>query len=148
MSKEVRIMPARFQLAEHARNVYVITVEENQKKEDVMNPDYWAHIAGKLRQYDEIMVRSDVGAFYGHLLVVACERTWAKTAVLSWVVLEEGNVSEQEPTDYRVEYKGPYKKFCVIRVEDSALLKDEIQTKKEANQWVEDYRITVGKKAA
>ena len=37
----------------------------------ILHPDFWGHIAAKLRPYDEIKVRCDDGTFYAQLLVLA-----------------------------------------------------------------------------
>ena len=46
-------------------------------------------------------------------------------------------------SNYKVEWKGPQNRFCVIRVSDSAMLHKDCRTKQEAEDWLRDHEKTV-----
>ena len=53
------LLENRFGLAETKRNQWFATVPEGVTPEDLLRPDYWAHVARSLRPYDEIIVAND-----------------------------------------------------------------------------------------
>jgi hypothetical protein len=40
---------------------------------------------------------------------------------------------------YKVEYKGPTKKHCVIRLSDNEIVQEGIAQKSEAQRWVSEH---------
>lgn len=147
--RNTQLNPARLSLFEHTNTAYLATVETGTTEKDLLNPNFWSHIAPKLRPYDEIRVCCDDGSFYVTLLVVSCDRTWAKVKVKKdgWMNLEdETNVPEN--SEYEIKWGGPYLKFRVIRKKDGGVLRDKLQTKKEASDWLEGHIGTTGKAAA
>ena len=159
MSETVLQMAAdRFKLAEHERNVHSITIEEGVTRAQLINPAFLAHVAAKLRPYDQIEVRCDDGTLFAKLLVLQAERTWARVHVLEWHNLTTRDVSlsqaedsaEPNPAkalspedDYLVQWKGPHKKWCVIRKADGAYMREAEPDKAAATTWLSDWlRIT------
>lgn len=140
----LQLGPARIQGHEFALNVWVVTVEAGTTIEQMESRDYWAHVANKLRPYDEIKVRSDDGAFYAHFLVLACDRTWAQVHRLSYHDLLPAAAKAEIPDEYEIKWGGPYLLHRVIRKSDKAVLKENFQTKLDAMQWLDEYRKTVG----
>ncbi|MCR4331769.1 MAG: hypothetical protein NUV34_03565 [Sulfuricaulis sp.] len=147
---------ARFQQADNVRETWAITVEQGVTRTDILNPAFWSHIAYKLRPYARIEVRCDDGSFFAELVVLNAERTWARVYVLSWADLTTKDVSQTqagkaaqpaataEPERaFRVEWKGPHKKFCVIRNSDNAYIRESEASKRDAEAWLLDYeRVT------
>lgn len=145
--RDVSLNPSRMTGAEFAHASYMATVEQGHTKEDLLNPNFWAHVAQKLRPYDEIKVRCDDDSFYATFLVLARDNTWAKLALISWTNLED-DVKTAIPDEYEIKLRGAYLKHCVIRKKDGTVIKEQCQTKKEAAEWLESYIATTGKKAA
>lgn len=164
MSETVLQMAAdRFKLAEHERNVHSITIEEGVTRAQLINPAFLAHVAAKLRPYDQIEVRCDDGTLFAKLLVLQAERTWARVHVLEWHNLTTRDVSlsqvgEQAKSgaadkaagpdparalmpedDYLVQWKGPHKKWCVIRKADGAYMREAEPDKAAATTWLLDW---------
>lgn len=79
--------PARMQTAEYARTVHVIDLEQLVDLAHVSKPEFWAHVATKLKPWDKIEVRAMDGTWYAELLVTDCSRTWAKVTTLSYQAL-------------------------------------------------------------
>ena len=149
-----QLEPSRFHLAEHQRNVYVATVEGGIARADMLAPEFWSHIAAKLRPYDEIVVYCDDGSLYARMLVLNSERTWARMHVLQWEDLTTRDVSlskgapaakaaspEVEKALFRVEYKGKHKQWCVIRENTNPpeYIREQEVSKANANLWLAEY---------
>jgi len=149
----------RFKLAEHERNIHSITVEEGATRAQIIDPAFLAHVAAKLRPYDQVEVRCDDGALFAKLLVLQAERTWARVHVLEWHNLTTRDVSlsqtEGEPEsvqsaqavdrdqDYLIAYKGPHKKWAVIRKADGGYMREGEESKAAATAWLNDWlRVT------
>lgn len=141
------LSPVRFQSAEHGRQEWLATAESSDHPEDFTKPEFWANVAARMRPLDHVEVRTDDGAFWGEYLVVACDRQWAQLHALREVRLAQ---AIKQPTDkrFRVEWKGPHLKHCVIRTQDNSILHEGAQQAAEASRWLEDYLRTIGKKAA
>ena len=48
MTDAPALLQRRFALAEHTRAIYFVTVEESIKPEDVLQPDFWRHVASQI----------------------------------------------------------------------------------------------------
>lgn len=149
----------RFKLAEHERNIHSITVEDGITRAQIIDPAFLAHVAAKLRPYDQVEVRCDDGALFAKLLVLQSERTWARVHVLEWhdlttrdVALTQTSDMEQataagpaadKEQDYVVAYKGPHKKWSVIRLADGGYMREGEESKAAAQHWLTDWlRVT------
>ena len=137
----VQLNPTRFKGSEYERTVWVCTVEEGVDDKDLLKPDYWAHVANRMRPFDRIEVRADDGSYFAELLVVSVDRNWAKVKGLQYVSLVDESVG-YEPggsKDYLVKWRGPHRKWSVLRMSDNAILKDECQTQAEAQLWLNGH---------
>lgn len=132
---------ARMKGAQYERNEYVLRVEPGTTIDHLLEPAFWAHLGQKFRPFDIIEVIPDDGCFYARLLVVACDRLWAKMHVLEHHDLSMAR-SEMPMTDnqnHDVQWKGGTMKFAVIRRNDGAVLKDQFQNPLEGWQWLEGH---------
>jgi len=136
--------PSRFAHDEHVNTNWTVTVEAGTSLDDVMNTAFFANIASKLQPYDHIRVRVDTDEWYAELLVVSCGRVWAKTIKLLHVKLVS---DEAEPEDvdsqYLIEFKGPHKKWVVIRKADKEIIREGCANKQDANVWLASHLITL-----
>lgn len=147
MSEEQKATPqldaARFKSSEYEFVLYSAVVEPNVTREQIEDPGFWSHVAAKLRPYDEIRVLRDDGTIYAKLLVLGCDRTWAKVRVLMWESLTTKDVAQSQDADFKIEWKGPHRKHCVIRASDSEIVHDGATSKADAQVWLDNYRRTV-----
>jgi hypothetical protein len=129
---------ARMRECEFERTVWVITAHENTKPEDLLRLEYWTNVAEKLKPYDKIEARADDGTWYAEYLVVESERLWSRVCLLNKVDLDEAPKSDEArpEAEFRVEWKGPAHKWSVIRSSDSAMVKEGLGSRTEANAWV------------
>ena len=129
----------RFAAAEYERTTWVITVEEGTIPDDLTNPDYYAHVAAKLRPYDRLEVRANDGTWMAELLVLDVSRLWAKVHMLHLHQLTTVDVSQSSAAaalPYFVKYIGPHEKWAVIRRADSQAISTGHGTPESANEWM------------
>ena len=145
--------PERFKLQEFESNDYVVTIESGITREQLLDPAFFAHVAAKLRPYNEIRVRCDDGTIYARLLILTCDRTWARCRVLEWhdltsrdvaqtqaTAVESPAVADADPANrFRIENKGPHVKWRIVRIADNAVVREKEETKAAAQAWLNDY---------
>ena len=138
------IAPNRVGLAEHQRNHWVATAENAEHTKDFLDPGFWSNVAKDFRQYDIVEVRVDDGTYWGEFLVMSCDRTWAKLHPLREVRLQAAPASPISNL-CKVDWKGPHRKFAVIKIADGSVLHDGEQERAGAERWLDSYvRGTAG----
>lgn len=141
------VVPNRVQMAEHGRNIWLITAESSENPQDFLEPEFYAHVAKDFRPYDHVEIRTDDGLYWAEFLVLSADRTWAKVHLLREAKL---HAVEQQPanTDFLISYKGNHRKWCVIRASDKSAVREGELDRPAANLWLETYLRTIGRKAA
>lgn len=136
--REPQATPTRTQLTEYQRQDWCHNAEEGTTLADIQSDSYWALMAAQFKPYDRIEVRVDTGEWLAELLVLQCERTWAKVHLLksyALVAVEDVPISQR----HKVEWKGPQRKWTVIRGGDLAVVREGFQSRAEANDWMASY---------
>lgn len=140
-----KLHASRFKSAELVRLVHDIVPEAGTPFEDILKPEYWAHVAQSLRPWARIEVRAEDGSYFAELLVVNCGRLWAKVAVLRKVDLGD-MASEAVPANpdpsFSVMWRGPHAKHAVMRLGKAGgkeVLREGFETKDEAATWMADH---------
>lgn len=133
----------RFKEAIYELREWVVNAPEKVTIEDVQRPEFWSHVAPKMRPYDEIRVRAEDGTWYARLLVTGTDRTWARVAVLEYKKLTTYDVSQTQSARFELRLRGPQHKWCVIRLLDNQVIKSECQTRDEAAMWLREYEKTL-----
>jgi len=136
-----RVQPvdrARMRECEFQRTVYTATAFENTDPKDLLDPEYWTHVAEQFKPFDKVEVRADDGSWYAELLVLETSRRWTRMHMLSKHNLTTGDVSlsQSKLQEYAVEFKGPHKKHCVIRLSDQEIIHEGEETKGGAHTWL------------
>jgi hypothetical protein len=138
-----KLIVPRFKDAAYERNIWQASIENGVTFDEVVKPEFWAHVAAKLKANDHIEVVAENGEYFGELLVIDSGRLWAKVAVLRFVELAAQEVPAALLTSaasgYRVEYKGPTLKHVVIRLSDNQIVQEGIPRKNEAELWVAEH---------
>lgn len=137
-----KLLPARLQVADHYRSRFGVVSEEGATVDDFLRPDYWAHVANKLRRHDIIEIIPEDGSFFVELLVLNTGTGFAKVMLLREVQLES-EADEPLPSDIEVKWRGPHRKFSVIRKSDNEVLKDSFVERTGAEQWAREYERAV-----
>lgn len=147
LKKEVKPRVAEQILAPDLREAdyectrYVAKVAPGVKFEDVIKPDFWAHVSERLRAWDELHVRCKDGTWMAHLVVLDASRQWARVHVLSGphnFTNSDVSMSQAEKiaqADFDVKFRGP-RKWSVVRKSDNAVLHEDESTEPGAKAWL------------
>jgi hypothetical protein len=112
--------------AEFVRPVYCATIPIGTLPDDLLKPEYWAHVATHLRPWARIEARAEDGTWFADLLVLSVDRTWARVRMLGRYNLTSQDVAltqSEQITGFEVKWRGAAK-WSVIRKADSAVLKE------------------------
>lgn len=137
---------SRLKNAEYERTILVAAPGVGHTMEHMLSPAYWAHVAPKLKPWDRIEVRAEDGTYYAELLVLACDRTWARMHVLRWDDLSTQDVSLTEAAAASTKFElahSPNRRWHVIRKSDRQVMHENDQTRADAQLWLTEYLKTV-----
>jgi len=144
-----KLIIPRFKDAAYERNVWQASIENGVAFDEVVKPEFWAHVAARLKPNDHIEVVAENGEYFGELLVIESGRLWAKVAVLRFVELSAAEVPAallaSAASGYKVEYKGPTLKHVVIRLSDNEIVHEGIARKADAELWVNEHLKTLAR---
>lgn len=134
-----RIMgrPQTFKRRDYVALDYHWTIEKGHTVDDLKNPDYWGHIAGKLRPYDHIWFASEDGSLYGLARVIAVASTWAKVQI---VFEAHSDPMEVDPTPERGLYKVDHigTGWRVIHRDTGKVVKGELTRREDAEAAIDE----------
>ena len=145
--KVEQLGPARLQTAEFVRNVHVADAAPGTQPQDLEVPSYWAHVGLKLKARDRIEVWTDDNAWIAECVVLAASKTEAVVKVLGAWDLNGHQVAHDRADSalaaYRVEFRGHFERWGVIRKADNALVHSEEATEGAAYAWLKE-RLKAG----
>lgn len=133
----------RVKLAEHERQNWVANIPEGVTVDDVKDPAFWSFVSARMRPYDRIEMRSEDGTWVAEALVLSCDRTWAKIHVLQTYQLTTQDASMTECVKHEVRYRGPHRKWSVVRLTDQTPVRDSFETRIEAFKWMNEFEKVV-----
>lgn len=131
--------PTKLLMAEQSVVVYHHVPQESVSLKDMQKPEYWTHVTLQLRAGYRIEVFAPDGTWWAMLIVRAVGARDAVVGVLNHVKLGEEVDSIPADSPLEVKWKGPHKKFAVLRKADGEILRDELQTKEAAHQWAGNH---------
>jgi hypothetical protein len=134
------LMPHRGRLAQSERNVWRYHPEPKHTLNQVLDPAYWAHVSRQHRVGDKIEARWEDGSAYAELLVVSCGKDYTKVHVLAFHDLTD---KSKDDAKFAIQWKGAEKKHCIVRISDSSVIHEGVQTKAEAAAWLEQNRASL-----
>jgi hypothetical protein len=139
----MHVLPERFMTtAEFRRTTYSVVTEGGTTVDEILRPEYWSHVARKLKPYDKIEVLAEEGTFYLELLVLRVLTGAVVVKLLNHAELESSPAAGDEDPDIEIKYSGPIKKYRVTRKSDGKVLAEgeEVATRQMAEQFVIEYR--------
>lgn len=132
---------ARFKGAEFQRAQWVVTAHAHNQPEDLLRPDYWAHVAARLGPWHHIEARANDGSWYAEYLVLEAGRAWARVHMLhSWRLTTADVALSQAArmSPYEIVFRGPDGLWSVVRKSDRAIVHQNEQTEGGALDWVNE----------
>ena len=131
-----QLTPGRLKPAEYVRSPFRVEPAAGAALEDVMAPDYFAHVASKLRAGDRLEIMPECMSWYAEALVVDATRLSARIAILTGPL--ELDVGERVLADdgYEARWISPALRFGVFRRSDEHLMIKNLETKADAEKWI------------
>lgn len=127
--------PTNIENAEYARTVYQVKPEISVTVKDMLEPDYWAHVAKTLRAGDRIEAVPEDRHYFAEFFVLAASTNWAKLVLLRETTLIKDN--EKSVTDgFSIGFAGPHK-WRVTRGQE--VLSKGHDDKDAAARWLSDH---------
>lgn len=113
----------------------------------ILQPEYWSHIARKLRPFDLVVVHPEDKSFWAELLVIDMTTIDAKVRVLRYETFgEETYVGDHGATvsrgGYLCEHAGSQIQWRIVRLSDMKTIKDGM-----TNQAAAESHLTAHLKA-
>ena len=143
----------RLQTSEQAHNSWWVRMQEGETLQTFIAPEYLAHVARRLRQFDTIELVAFDGSWCASLIVAACGANYAKVKVTHFCDLED-SVSDAPPAEsvrapllpegsllfgnLEVMFAGRAK-WRIVHFTSREVMADGIQTKAEAIKWAQDH---------
>jgi len=138
------LSPNGLSVAEYKRRQWFCEAADGVLLEDVMKPEFWAHVASKMTPFDRIEVVSVDGTWAADLMVIATGRTAAKVVSLHQYSFVGGYADmSRVNTTHEVKHRGP-RRWSIIRIADSAVVKEDIATREDADRILADYLKALG----
>ena len=130
-----RLSEAEFSLTESVQMMITVTPPVGTKREEMLDPVFWSHVARRMKPLTEIRAMPRDGAWYGIYLVIYADHLQAKIKELGFWDLDTLSEPEAESDDYEVKWISPPVRFGVRRKSDGEIVKDKFQTKEQAYAW-------------
>lgn len=145
-----QLAPPRLKLAEFVRSPYRVEPEAGLPFEAVLDPDYFGHVADRLRPGDKLEIMPECMSWYAEALVVDATRLSARIQpTLGPIKLDAGEQVLASDV-FEARWISPTARFGVARKSDGALMAKHLASKADAEQWIAQ-RVgmkVVGAKAA
>lgn len=138
----LRARPTMLRAAEHYIVTWYHTVPPETPFDEMLKPDFWAHVAAKLRPHHRIVVDCEDGSWTATLFVRSAQRLSAVMGVLSKTDFKgaiEHAPAAMQASDYDVAWGGPAHKHRVVRKSDKSVVKHGFDTPEQAQQWVKNH---------
>jgi hypothetical protein len=139
---------------------WAIDCEQGTKLEDLSRPEFYSNIANRVNKNDTIRAFFEDGSYIVDLVIIEIDKqnitpVWVKTLITGVINIEKAknlaleNKSKKDKEETKEEtkedkkldfnhplislkFRGPVKKWSVIRKEDGAILQEELQSKEQA----------------
>lgn len=142
--RAVILNPQRMGLREEKRQDWVVNAEAGTTIQDVLDPQYWSHMAAQMLPYARIEVLLETGEWMLDLVVLNAGRNWAQVHVLHRYELAERSETMPAATKHLIDWKGDQLKYCVIRVADNEIIHKGLASKAKAVEWLTSYEKSIG----
>lgn len=131
----------RFKGAEYERELWECTAHENTTPQDLLKPDYWAHVSNKLRPRARITAWAHDGTWMAEYVVKEAGRTWARVHLLAVHNLGTADVAQSQAADlepYEIKWRGPHCKWSVVRKSDHEVVHEGEGTQQGCTEWLQE----------
>lgn len=128
--------PTNIEEANYERTIWQVMPESKVKIEDLLKPDYWAHVAKRLKAGDRIEAVPEDRHYFAEFFVLGASANWAKLVLLREVTIIKDNESTVEE-GFKVAFAGKHKWRVTQGTE---ILSKDHDDKASAEQWLKDHK--------
>lgn len=129
---------ANFKQSVQATRRWSVSTVDGAPFDDLLRPGYWTHVAAKLTPGDIIEVHAVDGSYYAELYVRSTSKLEALVAVLA--KYEFTTAESIVAPGYATKWRGPARRWGVVRIDDGSVVRDGFQTEDLAAGFLLDYR--------
>lgn len=137
--KVTQMEQPRFKGVEFMRSEYLCTAHPNTTPEDLLAPEYWAHISAQLRPRDRIEAWANDGSWMAEYVVLEAGRNWARLHLLQVYHFTSGDQAMTQAdamSPYEITFRGPHAKWSVVRKSDRQVVHEGAETARAAAEWL------------
>ena len=140
----VHLNASRFTSFEYKNKIYKVDAPADHVLEDMLQPNYWAHVARVLRTGDEVIVVSEDNVWRAHFHILNAGDNWANVYCLKFDEMSKiFEMPADADTSYIVEHSGNFHKWRVRKKGEDKALVAQLVTRDEALKWLADYKKTL-----
>ena len=143
--KAPALRPELLKGAEFERIIHTATIPPGIALSSVVRSDFWAHCAGKVKQYARIECRAQDNKWFAELMVHTVGKQELGIWVLRYIDLEaqavEARETPKEDGSHTVSF-APKHRWRVIRDSDGAVIHKDEATEDAAKAWLEEHLKT------
>lgn len=136
--------PTILREAEYRRTIWDLTADKGVDPKMLLQPAFWAHVAGRLKIGDRIEVMAFDGSWLSELIVRSKPIGRATEATVIPLNFYDLNAIDAETkaavvgVEYEYAWKGPTLKHCVVRLADRTIVAEKFDTKDQALDWIKN----------
>lgn len=124
----------------------VVNCDVGTEVDHLLDPTYWTHTAAMLQRRAHIEAYGHDGTWMAHLLVVGCDRLWARVKLLGYYDLTDGvsaPVDESISEPYYAKWLGDQDLWGVVRRSDQRKMEGDIATRDQAQTKAKQMAISL-----
>lgn len=122
--------------AEELRNIHAVTPPAGTEFDVLLEPDYWSHVARRMRPLDRIEAMPEDGSWWAELLVIHTGPVSVMVRKLRYHELDEVDPDEIDNDLFKIKWGGPSVMYRIIRKSDNEVVKDHFRNKSDAVNWM------------
>lgn len=131
--------PTRLLNASHEVVTYYHAPEFDVSLSDILKPDYWSHVAAKLRPGTRVLIDAPDLSWTATLMCRAASKTEAIMVVVSKSEFDNVEDLPAIPDAFEIKWRGPARKWGVVRKADNEVIRDELMSKPAAQKWLANH---------
>lgn len=139
-----KILDRDFGLEETFNRRWAVNLNPQQSLDDVMRPEFFAHVTGKVRGHDKksgigdiLVVRQVNTGLYAELIITEIGDTFLHCKPLRMVEPEKIDIPDEVP--FTTRWNVGLRCHEVLRKMDNAVMAGDFQTRTAAKAWIDNH---------
>lgn len=135
-----KLVPARLKDAEQVQHHFHVVPERDTPYERVLERDYWAHVAAKIKPSNLIQVEAEDGSYWALLLVRGVSHTEVSVVPVLEKRFDSAPKMDAPDSEYKSKWNGPHDKYIVYRVSDNEKMQTGFDSPEDADLWIANHK--------